>query len=85
MVQNTPTPTQKFPLKFASAPKFTSPKVVDDKHHKCLCEKPLHGKFFHQQAEIPQVNMEQSHLWLCQAQLRSKTKAAMCVALEQTM
>eukprot|EP00957_Ditylum_brightwellii_P037035 2804045-Ditylum_brightwellii.AAC.1 len=43
MVQNTPTPTQKFLLKFASALKFTSPEIVDDQHGKCLCEKPLHG------------------------------------------
>eukprot|EP00957_Ditylum_brightwellii_P184996 14088216-Ditylum_brightwellii.AAC.1 len=54
MVQNTPTPTQKFLLKFASAPKFTSPEVVDNQHHKCLCEKLLHDKFFCQQAEISQ-------------------------------
>eukprot|EP00957_Ditylum_brightwellii_P010416 787545-Ditylum_brightwellii.AAC.1 len=85
MVQNTSTPTQKFLLKFASAPKFTSPKIVDDNHHKCLCEKPLHGKFFCQQAEIPQVNMKQSHLWLRQAQLRPETKATICAAQEQTM
>jgi len=85
MVQNAPTPTQKFPLKYASAPKFTTPEIVDANHRKCLCEKPLHGKFFHQQAEIPQVDMEQSHLWLRQAQLRPETEAAICAAQKQTM
>ena len=84
MVQNTSTPTQKFLLKFASAPKFISPKIVDDNHHKCLCEKPLHGKFFCQQAEIPQVDIEQSHLWLRRVQLRPETEAAICTAQEQT-
>eukprot|EP00957_Ditylum_brightwellii_P029500 2229468-Ditylum_brightwellii.AAC.1 len=54
MVQNIPAPTQKFLLKYTSAPKFMTPKIVDDNHRKCLCEKPLHGKFFRQQAEIPQ-------------------------------
>eukprot|EP00957_Ditylum_brightwellii_P077452 5885083-Ditylum_brightwellii.AAC.1 len=85
MVLNTPTQTQKFLLKFAFAPKFASPKVVNNDHHKCLCEKPLHGKFFCQQAEIPQVDMEQSHLWLRQAQLWPETEAAICAAKEQTM
>eukprot|EP00957_Ditylum_brightwellii_P050149 3801761-Ditylum_brightwellii.AAC.1 len=54
MVQNTLPPTQKFLLKYASAPKLTTPNIVDDNHCKYLCEKPLHGKFFCQQAEIPQ-------------------------------
>eukprot|EP00957_Ditylum_brightwellii_P161968 12331487-Ditylum_brightwellii.AAC.1 len=75
MVQNAPTPTQKFLLKYASVPKIMTPKIVDGNHCKCLCEKPLHGKFFRQQEEIPQVNMEQSHLWLCRAQLRPETEA----------
>eukprot|EP00957_Ditylum_brightwellii_P148756 11325492-Ditylum_brightwellii.AAC.1 len=43
MVQNTPTPTQKFLLKFALSPNFTSPELTDDNHHKCLSKKPLHG------------------------------------------
>eukprot|EP00957_Ditylum_brightwellii_P171275 13037785-Ditylum_brightwellii.AAC.1 len=42
-VEDTHNCTQKFLLEFASAPKFTSPEVVDNHHHKCLCEKPLHG------------------------------------------
>eukprot|EP00957_Ditylum_brightwellii_P169321 12886757-Ditylum_brightwellii.AAC.1 len=53
-VQNTPTPTQKFLLKYTATPKFTTPDIANDNHRKCLCEKPLHGKFFCQQAEIPQ-------------------------------
>jgi hypothetical protein len=85
MVQNTPTPTQKFLMKYAAAPKFMTPDMTDDNHQKGLNEKPLHGKFFCQQAEIPQVDIEQSHLWLRQAQIRPETKAAICAAQEQTM
>eukprot|EP00957_Ditylum_brightwellii_P184848 14078511-Ditylum_brightwellii.AAC.1 len=29
MLQNTPTPTQKFLLKYAAAPKFTTPDIVN--------------------------------------------------------
>eukprot|EP00957_Ditylum_brightwellii_P046500 3528666-Ditylum_brightwellii.AAC.1 len=43
IVQNTPTPTQKFLLKYAAAPKFMTPNITDDNNHKGLCEKPLHG------------------------------------------
>eukprot|EP00957_Ditylum_brightwellii_P175633 13373001-Ditylum_brightwellii.AAC.1 len=85
MVQNTPTPTQKFLLKYAVTPKFTTPDMTDSIHRKGLCEKPLHCKFFCQQAEIPQVDIEQSHLWMRQAQLQPETKAAICAAQEQTM
>eukprot|EP00957_Ditylum_brightwellii_P087294 6643941-Ditylum_brightwellii.AAC.1 len=85
MVQNTPTPTQKFLLKYTAAPKFTTPDITNNNHHKGLYEKPLHGKFFRQQAEILQVDIEQSHLWLCQAQLWPETKAAICAAQEQIM
>eukprot|EP00957_Ditylum_brightwellii_P122288 9325384-Ditylum_brightwellii.AAC.1 len=61
IVQNTPTPTQKFLLKFASSPKFMSPELTDNNHHKCLIKKSLHGKFFCQQAEILQVDLDQSY------------------------
>eukprot|EP00957_Ditylum_brightwellii_P209900 15363786-Ditylum_brightwellii.AAC.1 len=85
MMQNTPTPTQKFFLKFVSSPKFMLPELTDDNHHKCLSKKPLHGKFFCQQAEIPQVGLGQSYQQLRQAQFRSETKAAICAAQEQIM
>eukprot|EP00957_Ditylum_brightwellii_P208320 15356826-Ditylum_brightwellii.AAC.1 len=85
MVQNTPTPTQKFLLKVASSPKFTLPELKDDNHHKCLSKKLLHGKFFYQQAEILQVDLGQSYQWLHQAWLWSETKAAIYATQEQTM
>eukprot|EP00957_Ditylum_brightwellii_P169974 12937948-Ditylum_brightwellii.AAC.1 len=85
MVKTTPTPTQKFLMKYASSPKFTTPDMTDDNHRKGLHKKPLHGKFFRKQAEIPQVDIEQSHLLLRRAQLRPETKAALCAAQEQTM
>eukprot|EP00957_Ditylum_brightwellii_P183245 13958185-Ditylum_brightwellii.AAC.1 len=72
-------------MKYAAAPKFTTPVMTDDNNRKGLGEKPLHSKFFCQQAEIPHVDIEQSHLWLCQAQLQPETEAAICAAQEQTM
>eukprot|EP00957_Ditylum_brightwellii_P039982 3026329-Ditylum_brightwellii.AAC.1 len=85
MVQTTPTPTQKFLMKYASSPKFTTPDMTDDNHKKGLNKKPLHDKFFCQQAEIPQVDIEQSHLWLRRAQLQMETEAAIYTVQEQTM
>jgi len=59
--------------------------LTDDNHHRCLKEKPLHGKFFCQQEEIPQADLTQSHQWLYCVQLCPETKAALCAAQEQTM
>eukprot|EP00957_Ditylum_brightwellii_P196556 14976691-Ditylum_brightwellii.AAC.1 len=76
MVHITVTPMQKFLLKFALSPKIMSPELMDDNHLRCLKEKPLHGKFFHQQEETPQVDLTQLHQWLCCAQLCPETEAA---------
>eukprot|EP00957_Ditylum_brightwellii_P044593 3381287-Ditylum_brightwellii.AAC.1 len=43
MVQTTPTPAQKFLMKYAAAPKFTTPDMTDDNQQKGLNKKPLHG------------------------------------------
>eukprot|EP00957_Ditylum_brightwellii_P194551 14818483-Ditylum_brightwellii.AAC.1 len=64
MVCDTKTLTQKFMLKFASLPKFTTPKLTDEHHHQGLKEKPLHSKFFKRQEEIPQVDLDKLHQWL---------------------
>eukprot|EP00957_Ditylum_brightwellii_P211253 15365955-Ditylum_brightwellii.AAC.1 len=85
MICTTKTPTQKFLLKFASSPKFTTPELMVEHHHQGLKEKPLHGKFFKQQEEIPQVDLEKLHQWLRQARLQPETKAAICAAQEQTI
>eukprot|EP00957_Ditylum_brightwellii_P170761 12997478-Ditylum_brightwellii.AAC.1 len=44
IVQETRTPMQKFLLKLASYPNFTTPELTDNNHHQCLKAKPLHGK-----------------------------------------
>eukprot|EP00957_Ditylum_brightwellii_P110882 8457202-Ditylum_brightwellii.AAC.1 len=46
IVQDTPTPTQKFLMKFDSHPKHTDPNTVDNEHHQALLARPIHGKFF---------------------------------------
>eukprot|EP00957_Ditylum_brightwellii_P179411 13667322-Ditylum_brightwellii.AAC.1 len=76
MVQNTLIPMQKVLLKFALSPKFTSPELTDNNHHRCLKENPPHGKFFCQQEAIPQVDLAQSHQWLRCTQLCPETEAA---------
>eukprot|EP00957_Ditylum_brightwellii_P151189 11512161-Ditylum_brightwellii.AAC.1 len=57
MVQNTLTPMQKCLLKFALSPNFMSPELKDNNLHRCLENKPLHGKVFCQQKEIPLVDL----------------------------
>eukprot|EP00957_Ditylum_brightwellii_P022265 1680814-Ditylum_brightwellii.AAC.1 len=64
IVREMTSPTQKFLLKFASAPKFTTLDLTNMKHAQELCAEPLHGKFFCKQADIPQVDLEVSHHWL---------------------
>eukprot|EP00957_Ditylum_brightwellii_P050855 3856573-Ditylum_brightwellii.AAC.1 len=54
VVCETATPTQKFLMKFASLPCYTSRDTVESSHLEGLHNKPLHGKFFAQQSEIPQ-------------------------------
>eukprot|EP00957_Ditylum_brightwellii_P209133 15360493-Ditylum_brightwellii.AAC.1 len=46
---------------------------------------PFYGNFFHQQEEIPQVDLAQSHQWLRFTQLCPEIKAMICAAQEQTM
>eukprot|EP00957_Ditylum_brightwellii_P070360 5345489-Ditylum_brightwellii.AAC.1 len=60
VVRETTSLTQKFLMKFASAPKCTTPDLMDEQHAYELCAKPLHDKFFCKQAAIPQVNLERS-------------------------
>eukprot|EP00957_Ditylum_brightwellii_P174871 13315117-Ditylum_brightwellii.AAC.1 len=72
-------------MKFASLPKHTDPKAVDNAHHNALLAKLMYGKFFTQQKEVPGVDLDQSHMWLCQAGLRGKTEAALCTAQDQAM
>jgi len=56
-------------MKFASAPKHTTKEDVIKGHHTGLRAKPLHGKFFVQQDNIPQVDLDRSHQWLRRANI----------------
>eukprot|EP00957_Ditylum_brightwellii_P118924 9070376-Ditylum_brightwellii.AAC.1 len=62
-------------MKFALHPKHTDPKAVDNAHCGTLLAKPMHGKFFTQQKEVPEVDLHQSHMWLRQAGIRGETEA----------
>eukprot|EP00957_Ditylum_brightwellii_P034807 2637676-Ditylum_brightwellii.AAC.1 len=72
-------------MKFALCPKHTDPNAVDNAHHQALIAKPMHGKFFVQQREVPGVDLDQSHMWLCQAGLQGETEAALCTVQDQAM
>eukprot|EP00957_Ditylum_brightwellii_P083627 6356961-Ditylum_brightwellii.AAC.1 len=85
IVRDTPTPTQKFLMKFASRPKHIDPNAVDNAHHNALLAKLMHGNFFAQQKEVPGVDLDQSHMWLRRAGLRGETEAALCTAQDQAM
>eukprot|EP00957_Ditylum_brightwellii_P137821 10507324-Ditylum_brightwellii.AAC.1 len=85
IVHKTTTLMQKFILKFALSPKFTTHHLMDGTHHRCLKEKPLYDKLFKQEEEIPQVDIDKSHQWLCCTHLCLKPEAAICAAQEQTM
>ena len=45
----------------------------------------LHGEYFKQQLEIPNVNIELSNKWLTNSYLRSETESLICAAQEQTL
>eukprot|EP00957_Ditylum_brightwellii_P028097 2121281-Ditylum_brightwellii.AAC.1 len=85
IVQDIPTLTQKFLMKFASRPKHTDPNTVDNAHHNDLLAKPMHGKYFAQQKEVLGVDFDQSHMWLHRAGLRGETEAALCTSQDQNM
>eukprot|EP00957_Ditylum_brightwellii_P200072 15251978-Ditylum_brightwellii.AAC.1 len=85
VVRETTSPTQKFLMKFVSAPKCTTPDLTDEKHAQELCAKPLHSKFFRKQAAILLVDLEGSHCWLRRMQLQCKTEAFICAVQEQTV
>eukprot|EP00957_Ditylum_brightwellii_P097675 7439843-Ditylum_brightwellii.AAC.1 len=48
IVQDTPTPMQKFLMKFILCPKHTDPNAVDNAHHNALLAKPMHSIFLAQ-------------------------------------
>eukprot|EP00957_Ditylum_brightwellii_P123589 9422424-Ditylum_brightwellii.AAC.3 len=58
---------------------------MDDAHQKTLLQRPLHGSWFRQQAEVPQADMDQSNLWLARDDLRGETEALICAAQEQVL
>eukprot|EP00957_Ditylum_brightwellii_P162656 12386181-Ditylum_brightwellii.AAC.1 len=74
IVCNTSLPTQKHVMCYASAPHFCTPDLTNNAHLKNLMQKPMHGSWFQQQAKVPQIYMDQSHLWLARADLRGELK-----------
>eukprot|EP00957_Ditylum_brightwellii_P046690 3542956-Ditylum_brightwellii.AAC.1 len=78
IVRDTPSPTQKHLMWYATAPLFSTPGMTDVAHHRMLRNKPMHGSWFCQQAEVPQVDPDQSNSWLTRADLWGEIEALMC-------
>eukprot|EP00957_Ditylum_brightwellii_P081765 6220965-Ditylum_brightwellii.AAC.1 len=52
---------------------------------KLCCLFQQENEWFHQQVEVPQVNLDQSNLWLNQADLGGETDALICASQEQAL
>eukprot|EP00957_Ditylum_brightwellii_P183160 13951127-Ditylum_brightwellii.AAC.1 len=85
IVLSKPFPTQKHLMHYASALHFCLSDLTNDAHQKTLLKKPLHGSWFCQQVEIPQIDINQSHIWLARADPRGETEALICAAQEQVL
>eukprot|EP00957_Ditylum_brightwellii_P011000 833809-Ditylum_brightwellii.AAC.1 len=72
-------------MKSASSQKYVSLTILDDRQHTTLLTKPMQGKFFVQQKDMLQVDLDQSHWWLRHANMRCKTKVAICAPQDQLM
>eukprot|EP00957_Ditylum_brightwellii_P193119 14704001-Ditylum_brightwellii.AAC.1 len=55
---DTPPPTQKHLMWYATMPWFSTPDKTDVAHHRMLHNKLVHGSWFCQQAEVPQVDLD---------------------------
>ena len=65
--------------------KRVSTNKINETHLEKLHTMNLHGEYFKQQLEIPNVNIELSNKWLANSYLRSETESLICAAQEQTL
>mmetsp|Transcript_15363 Transcript_15363/g.22433 ORF Transcript_15363/g.22433 Transcript_15363/m.22433 type:complete len:121 (-) Transcript_15363:88-450(-) len=65
-------------MKYAKGHQASTPKEADVDRDKLLLAKSLHGIFFKEQREIPQVDLDQSWRWLRTSGLRYEAEAAIC-------
>mmetsp|Transcript_15362 Transcript_15362/g.22431 ORF Transcript_15362/g.22431 Transcript_15362/m.22431 type:complete len:143 (-) Transcript_15362:88-516(-) len=72
-------------MKYAKGHQASTPKEADVDRDKLLLAKSLHGIFFKEQREIPQVDLDQSWRWLRTSGLRYEAEAAICAAQEQAL
>eukprot|EP00957_Ditylum_brightwellii_P206980 15350889-Ditylum_brightwellii.AAC.1 len=72
-------------MKYLDGPKSSEINKTNNQHLAELHRKPLHGLFFQEQAELVQVDLDKSHKWIWNAQLRGKMEAVLCAAQEQAL
>ena len=59
--------------------------TIDEEHEKGLRKMAMHGDYFRQQMETPNVDLELSHQWLKRSYLRFETESLICAAQEQAL
>eukprot|EP00957_Ditylum_brightwellii_P057355 4349336-Ditylum_brightwellii.AAC.1 len=85
LIHDAPSPIQQHIMKLASAQNAWDNQQTNGWHHHELVKMKLHGQFFAQQAEIQQVDLDQSAAWLTHGHLQGKMEATFCAAMEQTL
>ena len=60
-------------------------KVIDEEHKESLLKMKLHGNYFENQANIPNVDTKLSNQWLLIPSIRNETESLLCAAQEQTL
>ena len=72
-------------MSYYKGEKKVSTNEINETHLEKLHTMNLHGEYFKQQLEIPNVNIELSNKWLTKSYLRSETESLICAAQEQTL
>ena len=68
-----------------SGPKYRDKLKCDYENIQLRNRKPLYGKFFQLEQNIPSIHLSKSRLWLKQSYLRFETESLICAAQEQAL
>ena len=72
-------------MKYYVGTKNKSAHDIDKTHQENLHAMKLHGEYFNQQKNIPNVHIELSNEWLEKTYLRYETESLICAAQEQAL
>ena len=68
-----------------NGPKYVDKQKCDEKNEQLRNMKPIYGKFFRSQQDIPSIDLIKSRLWLKKSYLRFETESLLCAAQEQAI